>query len=415
MARIAVIGAGISGMAAAYFLSRKNEVSLFEKEDRLGGHTHTHQMQTSVGARAIDTGFIVYNEKTYPNLTRLFRELRLATINSDMSFGVSCRKTGFEYSSRGLAGFFADRRNLFRTGHFTLLAEILRFNRVSAQSLNGEMSSGITLAEYADRNRFKQELLDRYLYPMSSAIWSTSHGEIRKFPAITLIRFFANHGLLGINTHPQWKVLQGGSHQYIPPLTAPYHERIYTGASPVAVVRSENGAVLKFKNRKDMAFDAVVLACHAPQALALLESPSERERQILGAFRTSANNAKLHTDSSLLPRRPGARASWNYHLAEGADSATLTYHMNRLQTLDTPEDYCVTLNDRGRVNDREVLKQMTYHHPLYTAAAIRAQQRWVEISNIDRVHYCGAYWFNGFHEDGLNSALRVARSFGIDW
>jgi uncharacterized protein len=415
MARIAVIGAGISGMAAAYFLSRKHEVSLFEKEDRLGGHTHTHQLQTSVGTRAIDTGFIVYNERTYPNLTRLFRELGVETINSDMSFGVSCLQTGFEYSSRGLAGFFADKRNLFRTRHFTLLAEILRFNRVSENSLKANTLSGMTLAEYARRHGFRQELLDRYLYPMSSAIWSTSRGEIQEFPAETLIRFFANHGLLGVNTHPQWKVLKGGSHQYIAPLTSPYRERIFKNASPAAVSRTENGAVLKFRNRPDMIFDSVVLACHAPQALALLESPSERERQVLGAFQTSANHAKFHTDSSMLPRRQRARASWNYHLTEGNCSATITYHMNRLQRLDTPEDYCVTLNDSGRVNDRQVLKQMTYHHPLYTAVAVRAQQRWSEISNIDRIHYCGAYWFNGFHEDGLNSALRVARSFGIEW
>jgi uncharacterized protein len=415
MARIAVIGAGISGMAAAYFLSRKHEVSLFEKEDRLGGHTHTHQLQTSVGTRAIDTGFIVYNERTYPNLTRLFRELGVETINSDMSFGVSCLQTGFEYSSRGLAGFFADKRNLFRTRHFTLLAEILRFNRVSENSLKANTLSGMTLAEYARRHGFRQELLDRYLYPMSSAIWSTSRGEIQEFPAETLIRFFANHGLLGVNTHPQWKVLKGGSHQYIAPLTSPYRERIFKNASPAAVSRTENGAVLKFRNRPDMIFDSVVLACHAPQALALLESPPERERQVLGAFQTSANHAKLHTDSSMLPRRQRARASWNYHLTEGNGFATITYHMNRLQRLDTPEDYCVTLNDSGRVNDRQVLKQMTYHHPLYTAVAVRAQQRWSEINNIDRIHYCGAYWFNGFHEDGLNSALRVARSFGIEW
>jgi predicted NAD/FAD-binding protein len=388
---------------------------LFEKEGRLGGHTHTHQLQTSVGTRAVDTGFIVYNEKTYPNLTRLFRELGIETMNSDMSFGVSCRQTGFEYSSRGIAGFFADKRSLLGTRHFTLLAEILRFNRVSANSLKANSLSGITLVEYARRHGFRQELLNRYLYPMTSAIWSTSRDEIQEFPAETLIRFFANHGLLGINTHPQWKVLKGGSHQYIAQLTAPYRVRIFKNASPAVVSRTENGAVLKFRNRSEMTFDAVVLACHAPQALALLESPSERERQVLGAFQTSENHAKLHTDSSMLPRRARARASWNYHLTDGNGSATVTYHMNRLQTLDTPEDYCVTLNDNGRVNDRQVLKQMTYHHPLYTAAAVRAQQRWSEISNVDRVHYCGAYWLNGFHEDGLNSALRVARNFGIEW
>ena len=401
-------------MAAAYFLSRKHEVSLFEKENRLGGHTHTHQMETSRGTRPIDTGFIVHNERTYPNLVRLFRELGVETFNSDMSFGVSCRRTGFEYSSRGLAGFFADKRNLFRSRHFALLAEILRFNRVSSESLKADTLLGITLDEYVHLHRFRSEFLDRYLYPMASAVWSTSLGEIEEFPAETLIRFFSNHGLLGVNTHPQWKVLRGGSHRYIRPLTAPYRERIYTGASPAAVSRTAQGAVLKFRDRSAMTFDAVVMACHAPQALAMLESPSERERQILGAFQTSVNQVKLHTDSGILPRRPRARASWNYHLAEGADCPTVTYHMNRLQSLDTPEDYCVTLNDSGRVSDRKVLKQITYHHPLYTAGAVRAQQRWSEISNVDRIHYCGAYWFNGFHEDGLNSALRVARSFGVE-
>jgi uncharacterized protein len=415
MARIAVVGAGISGMAAAYFLSRKHEVSLFEKEDRLGGHTHTHQIETSRGTRPIDTGFIVHNERTYPNLVRLFRELGVETFNSEMSFGVSCRRTGFEYSSRGLAGFFADKRNLFRSSHFALLAEILRFNRVSSEGLKASTLSSITLGEYACLHRFRPEFLDRYLYPMASAVWSTSPGEIQKFPAEALIRFFSNHGLLGVSSHPQWKVLRGGSHQYISPLTAPYRERIYTGFPPTAISRTERGAVLKFRNRSAMTFDAVVMACHAPQALALLEFPSERERQILGAFQTSANRLKLHLDSSILPRRPSARASWNYHLAAGADSPTVTYHMNRLQSLDTPEDYCVTSNDRERVSDLKVLKQMTYHHPLYTAGAVGAQQRWSEISNVDRIHYCGAYWFNGFHEDGLNSALRVARALGIEW
>lgn len=415
MARIAVVGAGIAGMAAAYFLSRKHEVSLFEKEDRLGGHTHTHQMQTSVGPRAIDTGFIVHNERTYPNLVRLFRELRLETFDSDMSFGVRCRQTGFEYSSRGLAGFFADKRNLFRPRHFALLAEILRFNRISMESLKANTFSDMTLGEYVRSHRFGRDFINRYLYPMASAVWSTSPGEIQEFPAETLIRFFSNHGMLGINTHPQWKVLRGGSHQYIPPLTAAYRDRIHTGAALAAVSRTESGVALKFRNGRSMAFDAAVMACHAPQALALLESPSTRERQILGALQTSANQVKLHTDSSVLPRRPGARASWNYHLTEGSTSATVTYHMNRLQSLDTPEDYCVTLNDIGTVSDRTVLKQMTYHHPLYTAGAIGAQQRWSEISNVDRIHYCGAYWFNGFHEDGLNSALRVARAFGVEW
>jgi uncharacterized protein len=415
MARIAVIGSGISGMAAAYFLSRKHEVSLFEKEERLGGHTHTHQIETSRGMRPVDTGFIVYNERTYPNLVRLFRELKIETFNSDMSFGVSCHQTGFEYSSRGLAGFFADKRNVFRSDHFRMMAEILRFNRVSAESLKAGTLLEMTLGEYVDLHRFRPEFLRWYLYPMASAIWSTSLGEIQQYPAAALIRFFSNHGLLGISTHPQWRALRGGSHQYIGPLTVPYQKRIHTAARLTGVSRNESGVALKFKDRNATTFDSVVMACHAPQALALLEKPSERERQILGALRTSSNRIKLHTDSSVLPKRPAARASWNYHLNAGSASATVTYHMNRLQSLDTLEDYLVTLNDSAFVKNHTVLKQMTYDHPLYTSDAIKAQQRWGEISNVDRTHYCGAYWFNGFHEDGLNSALRVARTFGIEW
>ena len=415
MARIAIIGSGISGMAAAYFLSRKHEVSLFEREDRLGGHTHTHQVTTSRGIRPVDTGFIVYNERTYPNLVRLFRELGVETFNSDMSFGVSCHQTGFEYSSRGFAGFFADKRNVFRSSHFRLMAEILRFNRVSAESLKTGALSGMTLAQYADLHRFRPEFLSRYLYPMASAIWSTSLGDIQQYPAEAMLRFFSNHGLLGISSHPQWKALRGGSHQYIGPLTAPYRKRIYTRAALACVSRSERGVALKFRDRSQVIVDSVVMACHAPQALALLEKPSERERQILGALQTSANRIKLHTDSSILPRRAAARAAWNYHLGAEADSATVTYHMNRLQSLDTPEDYLVTLNDSGHVKSGKILKQMTYEHPLYTADAIRAQRRWAEISNAGGIHYCGAYWFNGFHEDGLNSALRVARAFGVEW
>jgi predicted NAD/FAD-binding protein len=415
VARIAVIGAGISGMAAAYFLSRKHEVSLFEKEDRLGGHTHTHQIETSRGKRPVDTGFIVYNERTYPNLVRLFHELKIKTFNSDMSFGVSCHQTGFEYSSRGFAGFFADKRNIFRSSHFRLMAEIMRFNRISAASLKTNMLTEMTLGQYANHHRFRSEFLDRYLYPMTSAIWSTSLGDIQKYPAEALLRFFSNHGLLGINTHPQWKAVQGGSHQYIAPLTAPYRKRIDAGVSLATVSRTENGVALKFRDRPPVMFDSVVMACHAPQALALLQKPSELERQVLGALQTSANHIKLHTDSSVLPRRPAARASWNYHLNAGSASATVTYHMNRLQSLDTPEDYLVTLNDTNTVKNGAVLKQMTYDHPLYTAEAMKAQRRWSEISNVDRIHYCGAYWFNGFHEDGLNSALRVARNFGIEW
>jgi len=415
MSRIAVIGAGISGMSAAYLLSRNHEVWLFEKENRIGGHTHTHQIETSCGPLPIDTGFIVHNDRTYPNLVRLFRSLGVARQASDMSFGVSCRQTGFEYSSRGLTGFFAGRRNLYRLGHYRFLAEIVRFNREARKLLQDPANAGVTLGDYLRAHRFQGDFTRYYLHPMAAAVWSTSPEEIEDFPAFTLIRFLENHGLLGLTTQPQWYVLQGGSSSYIPPLTAPYRERIRLGAKIDGVIRTPAGVKIGFEDRPSEYFDEVVFACHALQALQLLVEPTPPERQILNNFRTSRNETVLHNDSRLLPRRPGARASWNYHLGTERRAATLTYHMNRLQSLPTREDYCVTLNDTLSVDTRSILREMTYFHPLYTLDAVRAQARWPEISGHNRTHFCGAYWFYGFHEDGLNSAIRVAEELGVCW
>lgn len=413
--RIAVIGSGISGMAAAYYLSRKHEVLLFEKDSRIGGHTHTVMVESSRGPLAVDTGFIVHNDRTYPNLVKLFAELGVETQPSDMSFGVSCRRTGFEYSSRGLNGFFAQRSQIFRLDQYRLFREIVRFNREAPKLLNQPEAAGMTLAEFIAQGGYSELFTERYLYPMACAVWSMSSDAIRSFPALTLIRFFDNHGMLGITTHPQWKVVRGGSHAYIPPLTAPYRDRIHTGVHVRSVRREEGSVMLEFADRPAMSFDQVVFACHGNQILPLLESPTDAEREILSCFTTSRNEVCLHTDSSLLPRRPQARASWNYHLsAEPGAGATLTYHMNRLQSLDVPEDYCVTVNAGALVDPSKVLRRIVYHHPLYTREAIRAQSRWQEISGNNRTHFCGAYWFYGFHEDGLRSALRVARALGVD-
>jgi predicted NAD/FAD-binding protein len=415
MSRIAVIGAGISGMAAAYLLSRKHEVWLFEKENRLGGHTHTHAIETSRGVLPIDTGFIVHNDRTYPNLVRLFRQLGITRQASDMSFGVSCRETGFEYSSRGLSGFFAGRRNWYRPGHYRFLAEIVRFNREARKLLRDPANAEIALKDYLRAHDFGGEFARYYLHPMAAAVWSTSVEEIEEFPVFTLIRFMENHGLLGLTTAPQWHVLQGGSSVYIAPLTAPYRERIRLGARIDGVTRTQTGAEIGFDDRPAEHFDEVVFACHAPQTLQLLADASRAERQVLQGFRTSRNETMLHTDSSLLPRLPGARASWNYHLGTKRRAATLTYHMNRLQNLPTKEHYCVTLNDTASVAETKILREMTYFHPLYTLEAVRAQGRWAEISGRNRTHFCGAYWFYGFHEDGLNSAIRVAETLGVSW
>jgi len=412
--RVAVIGSGISGLAAAYYLSRRHEVFLFEKEDRLGGHTHTVEVEGSRGRLAIDTGFIVHNDRTYPNLVRLLGELGVATQPSDMSFAVSCRKTGFEYSSHGLGGFFAQRSNFLRQGHYRLLIEILRFSREAPKVLQPGAGYDLTLGDFLQQGKYSSELIERYLVPMASAVWSTSPENMRAFPAVSLIQFFANHGMLGINTHPKWKVLRGGSRSYIYPMTAPYRERIFLNSHIRTIRRGPDGVMLLFREQSPMNFDEVVMACHGDQVLPLLESPSDAERDVLGAFQTTRNEVQLHTDTSLLPRRAAARASWNYNLnLAGAGRVTLTYHMNRLQSLAAPEDYCLTLNGTDCTDPVKVLLNLVYNHPLYTRESLQAQSRWEEISGRNRTHFCGAYWFYGFHEDGLNSALRVAAALGV--
>lgn len=415
MSRIAVIGSGISGMSAAYLLSRKHEVWLYERESRLGGHTHTHGVETSCGPRAIDTGFIVHNDRTYPNLVRLLAELGVERQKSDMSFGVSDAESGTEYSSRGLTGFFATRKNLFRPAHYGLFRSILHFNRESMRRMREGIPLEMTLGEYLARYRFSAEMARLYLYPMASAVWSTSLEEINEFPAATLLQFFLNHGFLTIDDHPQWYSVKGGSSSYIGPLTAPYRDRIVTGAAIRAVCGGERGAAVHFEDGNEQKFDEVVFACHGPQAMRLIGNPTEAELEILECFETSKNLATLHTDERMLPTAKAAWASWNYRLEGRGSATTVTYHMNRLQSLDTPEEYCVTLNDSGAVDRGKILREIDYLHPLFTLEAVRAQQRWAEVSGVRHLHFCGAYWFYGFHEDGLNSAIRVAKTLGVEW
>lgn len=400
--RIAVIGAGISGLAAAYYLSRRHEVHVFEREPRLGGHTNT----VMVGDLPIDTGFIVHNEHTYPNFCGLMQELGVATQWSDMSFAVT--SPDYEYGS---GGFFAQRSNLLSPSHWALLFEILRFNR-EAVALS-ERLGDVTLDEFLSAGRFGRGLRERYLIPMASAIWSMPFDEMGGFPAATLIRFFENHGLLGVNTHPRWKTIVGGSHCYLDPITRPYRERITLNVEIRSVERHDDHITLRFADREAQTFDHVVLACHGPQARALLGDPTAKESEVLAHFTTTKNDAWLHTDARMLPRRKTARASWNYWLGDNG-RVTVTYHMNRLQALDAPEEYCVTLNPNtgSPIAPERVLQKMVYHHPRFNKQAVAAQARWGEISGQHRTHYCGAYWFYGFHEDGVRSALRVAETLG---
>jgi predicted NAD/FAD-binding protein len=416
MKRVAVIGAGISGLAAAALLSRRHRVDLFERERRLGGHTQTVLIDSPSGRVPLDTGFLVHNDRTYPNLVRLFAELGVATRQSDMSFAVSCQQSGLEYSSRGANGFFAQRRNLMSRTHLSLLSEIVRFNREAPALLGAPDAEGQTLGDFLESRRFGENFTHRYLFPMASAIWSASLDAIRSFPALTLIRFFDNHGLLSLTAQPTWKVVAGGSHTYIPRLVERLSGDVHEGAAITAVRRNEAGVTIAFRDRPAMAFDEVVFACHGDQVLPLLTDPSDRERRVFAAFTTTTNVAWLHTDASVLPAHARARASWNYRLAGDSDALpAVTYDLNRLQGLTVPEQYCVTHNPNSSIDERRVLRRFVYRHPLYTREAIHAQREWSDVSGVNRTHYCGAYWRYGFHEDGLSSALRVARTLGVEW
>lgn len=415
MTRVAVVGSGISGLAAAWLLSRRFEVFLFETDGRLGGHTHTVEVETADGRLALDTGFLVHNRRTYPHLVRLFDELGVATQDSDMSFSVVDPRSGLEYGSRGASGFFAQPRNLLRPAHYRLLSEIARFNREGRALLTRPGYEGLTLGDFLAERRFDTPFTRHYLLPMASAIWSAPLGAMTAFPAFTFLRFFENHGLLGLTGQPTWRAVVGGSHRYIPALTAPLSGRVFTGTPVEQVTRDPDGVTLRFATRAPERFDHVVLACHGDQALRLLGDPSDAERAVLGEFRTTANDAWLHTDESWLPVNPRARASWNYRLADDDRPPTVTYDLNRLQGLRTATRYCVTLNPGRPIPPHAVLGRFQYRHPLYDRAAVAAQARWPAVSGANRTHFCGAYWGCGFHEDGLNSAIRVAASLGVRW
>jgi predicted NAD/FAD-binding protein len=388
---------------------------LLERDDRLGGHTHTVVIETERGPQPLDTGFLVHNRKTYPNLVRLFDELGVETRESDMSFSVSAPDSGFEYSSRGLGGFFARPRNIIRPGHYRLLADIIRFNREAPAVLDVPSAESWTLADYLQDGRYSEPFVEHYLAPMASAIWSASLDDIRRFPAQTLVRFMQNHGMLAVGSHPTWRVVEGGSHTYVPLLADPLDD-VLTGVRITSVARLEHGVEVSLEARPPVQADDVVFACHGDQVLPLLADPTPAEREVFARFTTTANVAWLHTDSRMLPATPRARASWNYRLDDSTgEPPAVTYHLNRLQGIPGCTDYCVTLNPRTPIDDAKVIRRIEYRHPCMTLDAIAAQARWGEVSGVNRTHYCGAYWRYGFHEDGLMSAIRVAADLGVNW
>jgi len=410
--KIAIIGSGISGLLAARLLADEHEVHVFEANDYAGGHTNTVSFEAFGRQYAADTGFMVFNDRTYPNFIRLLQMLDVPARMSDMSFSVRCDKTGLEYQGSSLNGLFAQRRNLLRPSFYRMLLEVLRFNRQSLELLQGD-DYELELGQYLERNRYSREFIDHYLIPMGAAIWSAPPERFRQFPARFIVSFFNNHGLLTVRGHPQWKTVAGGAVRYVQAITRPFADRIRLNCPVVSVRRCPDRVAVTWKNDGPEDFDAVVLAAHADQTLAMLADASDAERDILGAFPYQRNETVLHADPALLPRCRRAWASWNYCIPQEENlPVVLTYNLNRLQGHVSPDPICVTLNGTRRIDGQKILRRIEYHHPVYSREALAAQKRFAEINGRNRTYFCGAYWGHGFHEDGVNSALAVGQSFG---
>ena len=415
--KIAIIGSGISGLTSAYLLQQQHDVTVFESAERIGGHTATVQVEEAGSTRAIDTGFIVFNDWTYPNFIRLMDELGVKSKATEMSFSVSCQRTGLEYGGNNLNTLFAQRRNLLNFSFIGMLKDILRFNKEAILDLeSGQLKEGVTLGEYLKEKGYGSRFASHYLIPMGSAIWSSTLDEMMEFPLVFFVRFFKNHGLLSVNDRPQWRVIEGGSSAYLQPLVENFKDRVQLGADITQVYRTEDKVIIHFGDGSTQVFDQVVFACHSDEALALLADPSPDEQAILGAIPYRNNDVVLHTDTRLLPKKKLAWSSWNYHLGEDRTKpATLSYNMNILQHFSSDTTYVVTLNQTDMIAEDKIVGRFQYSHPTFTLEGIKAQDRWQDINGVNKTWFCGAYWRNGFHEDGCWSGVRVANGLGISW
>ena len=418
MSRIAIIGTGIAGLTAAWHLHREHELVLFDANDYVGGHTATKDVEVAGRRYAIDTGFIVFNDWTYPNFIALLEALGVRWQWSNMSFSLRCERSGLEYNGTSINSLFAQRRNAFNPRFLRMIADILRFNTRARELLapldtprHPDPQGKLTLGEYLERGSYSRAFIEQYIIPMGRAIWSATGRGMLDFPARFFVDFFDRHGFLNVDDRPTWRTVSGGSREYARKLTAPFASSIRLATPVRRVERSADDVWISSDTGRER-FDQVFFACHSDQALAMLADPSDAEREILGAFPYQANDAILHTDRRMLPRTALARAAWNYHLLEpDSGRVALTYDMNVLQSIDSTETFMVTLNREADIDPTKVLGRYTYDHPVYTPAAVAAQARRAEISGVRRTQYCGAYWRYGFHEDGVVSGLWALEDF----
>lgn len=417
--KIAVIGSGITGLASAWLLHKQYDVTLFEKNAYIGGHTHTIDVPETDRQVPVDTGFIVYNDRNYPNLIGLFAQLGIPTRDTDMSFGFSLNQGELEYSGSSLNTLFAQRKNLLRLSHWRLLKEIMRFNKVAHRLLENPVAvPDMSLGEMLDAHQFSRDMREHYLLPMGAAIWSCPVDTMLAFPALSFLRFFANHGLIDIQNRPQWRTVCGGSSVYVRKLLAEMGDKITIQSGAIRVERSATQASV-FTDTAQHDFDAVIFACHADEALALLAQPSAEEQRILGCFRYEKNQTYLHTDANLMPVNRKVWSSWNYlatsqpEYANARQQMTATYWMNNLQGLETTTDYFVTLNPYQLPRDQHIIAEMTYEHPIFDQAAVAAQPQLASLQGQQQSWFCGSYHRYGFHEDAIASAVKVCQDFGV--
>ena len=416
---VAIIGTGISGLTCGYLLNETADITVYEANDYIGGHTATKKINDDGIERNIDTGFIVFNDWTYPRFIKLMKQLDVAYQPTEMSFSVTSKKANIEYNGNTINSLFAQRRNILRPRFWRIVRDILKFNKAcKAFVAEKRDTASMTLQDVINELKLSDDFARYYILPMCAAIWSASLAQTRQFPLTFFLQFFNNHGLLNISDRPQWYTIKGGSSTYIPPLIASFQDKIKLSCGVTNVKKVGDTWQVTDTSGAQAIFDHVIFACHSDQALAMLDTPTDAQQAVLGAIGFAENDVVMHKDTNQLPKRKLAWASWNYRLKDDAGEeerpASVTYDMNILQRLDAPNTYCVTLNNTDEIDTSALLGSYQYAHPQFSEVMVNAQQRRSQICGVDNLHFCGAYWYNGFHEDGVHSALDVCERFGVN-